>query len=218
MWARHRVALVTALVFFVVTLGLLIFLGFDRGMNIAQSIDDEVRSAFRSAQWTPLIWLAELLGIIGAWYVTWPLRIAVTGFLVLRARWEALTVWALAIVMYEPLIGVLKGIYERPRPPLAEGVTGFSFPSGHAAVGAAVAIGLVIVLVPAGPRRRYYELLAGGFAFLMAVSRVYLDAHWFTDVVAGFGIGAAIMIGVAALIHEASDRLHLRNDRRSQSA
>lgn len=208
--ASHRVALATAVVFLVVALSLLIFMGFEGGKDAAQAIDDEVRSGFQSAQWAPIVWLAELLGIIGAWYVTWPLRIVVTGYLALRKRWEALLAWVLAISVYEPVIGILKTVYERPRPPLATGIAGFSFPSGHAAVGAAVAIGLVIVLVPAGPNRRYYEVLAGWFALLMALSRVYLDVHWLTDVVAGVALGAAVMIGVPALVHEVGDRLHLR--------
>jgi undecaprenyl-diphosphatase len=211
MLERHRLALTTAVLFLVVALSLLLFMTFDGGKEAAQSIDDEVRSVLRSAQWTPLVWLAEFLAVIGSWYVTWPLRFAVTGFLAVRRRWEGLVAWVLAIAVYEPLVGILKGVYERERPPLAEGVTGFSFPSGHAVVGAAVAIGLVIVLVPNGPRSRYFAVLAGWFAFFMAISRVYLDVHWFTDVVAGTAIGAAVMIGVPAIVHEVGDLLHRRN-------
>ena len=53
--------------------------------------------------------------------------------------------------------------------------TNLSFASGRATVGSSIAVGLVIVLVPAGPRRRNPEILAGPFAFLVALSRVYLD-------------------------------------------
>lgn len=195
----------------VVALSLLGVMAFDAGRETAQAVDDLVRSGFRAAQWTPLVWFADGLAVVGSWYVTWPVRLAVTGFLAARRRWEALTAWVLAIVIYEPMVGILKGAYERPRPPLAEGVTSYSFPSGHAVVGAAVAVGLVIVLVPAGPRRRYYEILAGWFALFMALSRVYLDAHWFTDVLAGTALGAAVMIGVPALVHEVNDRRHHRD-------
>ena len=81
-----------------------------------------------------------------------------------------------------------------------------SFPSGHAIAGAVVAITLVVVWVPAGPRRRNLELGAAAFAFLMAGSRLYLGAHWLTDVVAGVAFGAAAAVGTAALVHRYVER------------
>ena len=63
-----------------------------------------------------------------------------------------------------------------------------------------VALSLVIVLVPRGPARRNLEMGAAGFVFLMAGSRVYLGAHWLTDVCAGVALGAACAIGGAALV------------------
>jgi len=39
----------------------------------------------------------------------------------------------------------------------------------------------------------------------MATSRVYLRAHWFTDVIAGVAVGAAVAITFALLIARWSD-------------
>jgi undecaprenyl-diphosphatase len=123
-------------------------------------------------------------------------------YLLWKRRWEALAFWVLAIVGSQLLIGPIKTLYARPRPPLAlVETTGFSFPSGHAVAGAAVAVALVIVLVPAGSKRRNLEMLAAVFAVLMALSRVYLRAHWLSDAVAGAALGAAVAIGAAALVH-----------------
>ena len=217
--ARHRIALAASLLLLLAALSLLIVMAFDGGEDVAQRVDDPLPAAFRGGQWTPLIRLAQLFGIVGAWYVMWPVRAAVTVFLIRCERWEALWAWVLATLICEPAVGLLKGAYERPRPPEPlQSVSGFSFPSGHAVVGAAVAIGLVIVLVSAGPRRRYLEMIAVGFAFVMALSRVYIDVHWFTDVVAGSALGAAIMIGVAAILHEVGDRLHSRRIQGERSA
>jgi len=38
------------------------------------------------------------------------------------------------------------------------------------------------------------------FSFLMALSRVYLRAHWLSDVVAGALIGAGLALGWPALL------------------
>lgn len=89
--------------------------------------------------------------------------------------------------------------------PLVE-TTGYSFPSGHAVAGAAVAVALVIVLVPAGPKRRNLEILAAAFAILMALSRVYLRAHWLSDTLSGAALGAGVAIGAAALVHFVDQR------------
>ena len=79
---------------------------------------------------------------------------------------------------------------------------GFSFQSGHAVAGAAIAVALVLVLVPPGRARRRWELTAIAFAFVMAMSRVYLDAHWFSDVVAGVLLGSGVALAAAAIATE----------------
>ena len=87
---------------------------------------------------------------------------------------------------------------------------GFSFPSGHAVAGAAIAVALVLVAFPPGPRRLKWERGAMAFAFLMGFSRVYLNAHWFSDVVAGVLLGAGIAIGSAALVTEIANLIEAR--------
>lgn len=44
-------------------------------------------------------------------------------------------------------------------------------------------------------------MIAGAFAVVMGLSRVYLRAHWLSDVVAGAALGAAVAIGVAVAMH-----------------
>lgn len=152
-------------------------------------------------KWAPLTALSYALAFLGSVLFVWPLRFLVTWVLAHRRRWLALAAWWMGIVLSEPLIGISKAIYDRPRPPqhLVAEVTS-SFPSGHAIVGAVVALSLVIVLVPRGPARRNLEMAAAGFAFVMAGSRVYLGAHWLTDVCAGIALGAACSVGGAAIV------------------
>ena len=152
-------------------------------------------------KWGPLTGFSRVLAFMGSVWFVWPLRIVVTGVLLARKRRVALAAWIVPIVISEPLIGLLKAAYGRARPPeaLVEEVTG-AFPSGHAVAGAVVALSLVIVLVPRGAARRNLEMAAAGFAVLMAGSRIYLGAHWLTDVLAGVALGAACAIGGAALV------------------
>ncbi len=146
--------------------------------------------------------MAVALDFLGSSWVTFPIMITVSVYLVWRKRWEGLVYWILSMALSQVMIGPIKALYARPRPPLPlVETTGYSFPSGHAVAGAAIAISLVVVLVPAGPRRRNLEMIAAAFAVIMGLSRVYLRAHWLSDVVAGVALGAAVAIGVAVAMH-----------------
>ena len=49
-------------------------------------------------------------------------------------------------------------------------------------------------------------MLVAAFVVVMALSRVYLRAHWLTDVAAGAALGAAVAIFRAAIMHRIDDR------------
>jgi membrane-associated phospholipid phosphatase len=156
----------------------------------------------------PLTLLARFLNVLGGGIVTIPLRILVAGWLVLRTRWRALATWLLAWAVAEIVLASAKAFFGRARPPdPMVDVVGNSFPSGHAVAGAATAVALVLVLFPPGRARRRWELAAVAFAFVMASSRVYLHAHWLSDVVAGVLLGSGVALGSAALCTEIRDHL-----------
>ena len=150
--------------------------------------------------------LARFLNVLGGGMVTIPLRVIVAVWLLFRTRWRAFATWVITWAAAELIVSAAKTFFHRGRPPnpLVE-VVGFSFPSGHAVAGAAIAVALVLVLMSAGPARRRWELAAIAFAFVMAMSRVYLNAHWFSDVVAGVLLGAGVALGTAGVVTEIRD-------------
>lgn len=198
----HPVALRLSLVLWALGGFLFIALAIPALADHVQLVDDWAYRLAVDLESTVPVAIAKTLDFIGSSWVTGPVIVLVGVYLGFRRRWEAFGFWVLAMISSQLLIGPVKEIYQRMRPPfpLVE-TSGYSFPSGHAVAGAAVAISLVIVLVPAGPRRRNLEMLAALFAVCMALSRVYLRAHWLSDVTAGASMGAAVAIASAAFMH-----------------
>jgi len=165
--------------------------------------DASVHSWMDDIRNTPTTWLAKTLNFVGSGVVTIPLRAIASLILLIKRHWRQLSAFVLTWVAAEILLTVMKATFQRERPPGSlVSTTGYSFPSGHAVASAATAVALVLAFFPPGRKRRRWELIAVAFSFVMALSRVYLSAHWFSDVVAGVLLGTGIAIGSAALSME----------------
>lgn len=133
--------------------------------------------------------------------------LALSCLVLVRARrrgdalWLALTVQGAMLLNY-----ALKEAFARPRPLLAEALvfpSSWSFPSGHA-LASTVFWGALLLLVPAGRNRRLGWVAATSLVALVALSRVYLGAHYLTDVFAGMAEGGA-WLGLAVLVRPRRD-------------
>lgn len=78
---------------------------------------------------------------------------------------------------------------------LAAITTDFSFPSDHATMAGAVAAGLFLV-------DRRLGLIAVAAGLLMGFARVYIGAHYPWDVLAGFTLGASVVLLGWLLLHQ----------------
>jgi undecaprenyl-diphosphatase len=100
-------------------------------------------------------------------------------------------------------IDEIKSAIDRPRPDGGlVGVSGSSFPSGHAAHSVLyVWIAVTIVLRLRPGMARGAALVGAGFALtvLVGLSRVYLSVHYLSDVSAGWALGAAAFSSCAAI-------------------
>ncbi|MBW4033338.1 MAG: phosphatase PAP2 family protein [Acidobacteria bacterium] len=127
--------------------------------------------------------------------------LAVVAILILSLRRRS---WTPAILIASAGIGSLlmtiagKDLVGRVRPPLVDAVPPYeyspSFPSGHT-LNAVVIAGVVAYLLLLRRRstrgRVTTVVVAAVFALTIGLSRVFLGHHWFTDVLAGWVLGAA---------------------------
>jgi membrane protein DedA with SNARE-associated domain/membrane-associated phospholipid phosphatase len=113
-----------------------------------------------------------------------------------RGKWRPLVLLAVAYLGAEGLFQVVKLLVGRPRPPVALATSqfrGLAFPSGHATLSVAV-WGMLAAVGAASTGRWSRKVSAWAGAFLLAaligLSRLYLGAHWLTDVLGGWALGA----------------------------
>ena len=173
--------------------------------------DASVYDAVVQIRNTVLTAVFKLFDLTGKGIVTIQLRIALVAVLLVRRRFAAAIAFALVWASSEIAIEVLKGYFMRGRPPLPLVETvGYSFPSGHATAGAAIGASIVLAFLRPGHRRRVWIGIAVLLAFAMAFSRVYLGAHWLSDVVTGVLLGSVCAILGFAIVDEIRHRVDRR--------
>lgn len=141
-----------------------------------------------------LLWVASAAALI-------------TLILLLRRHWQLAGAWALTVAGIVPVNSGLKALLRRARPLHDHDFIvehSFSFPSGHA-FGAIVFYGmLAYVLLRLLPPRFHRAVIAGAVAMvgLIGISRILLQVHYFSDVLAGFASGAVwLLVGIGIAEH-----------------
>ena len=121
--------------------------------------------------------------------------------LVVRKRYAEALVLVVGLALVYVAVNVTKDALGRERPGGAfVGTTGHAYPSGHAAyatawIAVAVALTRQLRLVTSG----VLVFIALAIAAAVGASRVYLRAHWASDVAGGWGLGVGIFATLAAI-------------------
>ncbi|MEA2485370.1 MAG: hypothetical protein QOD46_481 [Actinomycetota bacterium] len=149
--------------------------------------------------------IMRFLSEIGSTSFLVPLILLYITYFVFRERdWRRPAVLALALVSDILLQDLVKSVIDRNRPPARFMIGRYppgSFPSGHTTQ-SLVVYGLIALLLiktqPTWPRI-WPLITAATLVLLIGASRIYLGAHWLTDVAGGLVLGTFWIIILHAL-------------------
>ncbi|MNJ92861.1 undecaprenyl pyrophosphate phosphatase [compost metagenome] len=129
--------------------------------------------------------------------------IVITSALFFIFKYKREAIFVMAISFTGVITFSLKRLFNRPRPTdeyvtLIESYKNHSFPSGHT-LSYVVFFGFIIFLMQQLKRiPSYLRNMITVFAYFMfivgPISRIYLGAHWFTDIVGGLLIGLIYLL------------------------
>jgi membrane-associated phospholipid phosphatase len=140
-----------------------------------------------------MLWLT----LLGDKKVLIPAAIAILCVLIRQKHWRAATHGLLLLVLTGGGVVLFKHLVCSVRPwGIVNSPEDFSFPSGHTTLATAFYMGIGLLLIPTSHFRRKWPLYAliGMLILAISVSRLYLGAHWFTDVLGGWLLSAALLM------------------------
>lgn len=154
-------------------------------------------------------WLARPLSWLGGWIGLTALGVAAAVLLVRERAWLDLAFFAATYLGSQLVVALAKEWFDRPRPDVGSAVPlpdSAAFPSGHATAGVASLGALAVLATERLASRRARTWLWAAVVVLgiaIGLSRIALNVHFVTDVLAGWCLGlawlAACLLGREAL-------------------
>ena len=127
--------------------------------------------------------------------------------LFLLRKWSYIRSLLVFVVGGELFVWIIKNIIDRPRPPLTEALvteTSYSFPSGHSFIAVAF-YGLIVFFLFDSLKKKSLKaiglILGIILVILIGTSRIYLGAHWPSDVLASYTSGLAWLTIIITITH-----------------
>lgn len=148
------------------------------------------------------------------WQVLVAGGIAASLWLLASKRWFLTAIIWLSLLGNGLIVWACKAVFARSRPDQVQALlpaTGYSFPSGHTFASLAFygLLGLMLVLsVRSGLKRWALTVGIAGISGLVGFSRVYVGAHWPTDVLGSWLLGVAwlSLLGMLIMHHRPAQR------------
>lgn len=175
-----------------------------------QWFDDPIREWVYSIRNPALTEVLKVITYMGNWQTITLLCIVLLLFRKTRLRYGVpVSAGAIFVTIFNRII---KLIFKRPRPEeslhlIEEG--GYSFASGHS-ITSMVVFGLLIYLVRKYVKnRKAANILTAALAvpwIFIGLSRIYMGVHFPSDVLAGWALGAAVLVGIIVIVEKCDAR------------
>ena len=114
-------------------------------------------------------------------------------FLLYKKWYNDAKFYFLALAGSIMLFGTIKSMVARVRPQMQViDMSGYSFPSGHSTMSMAMAMALYFIFVrkiDSASGKAVLLVMALLWPLMIGASRIYLNVHWFSDVIGGLGLG-----------------------------
>lgn len=163
--------------------------------KIFHILDMRVAHIVESLRTYPTTLLMVILTTLGDPLDMTTLSLLLLTWFLVKKRYSDASILVIAVGLGDVLINILKANFEKIRPiPQLIKVTGSSFPSGHAGVSIMIASVLSYTIIrhmKDSTRKSLLYVLVFSTSICIGLSRVYLNVHWASDVLAGFFFGLA---------------------------
>ena len=172
-------------------------------VNNIISVDNKIIEIFGYLHLNGIINFMEIMTYFGDWFI--PVIILLCLFLFFKNKWY-FYIMTCSYTLAGLLSFITKYLINRPRPieALIKMPTSYSFPSGHTLTSIVFYLTLCyLITINFKDYKRYLiMLLTLILIFIIALSRVYLGVHYFSDVIGGLILGILCEIFVIRVIKQ----------------